>query len=473
MPIAIRVIKKTKRGKSPFTRRLSFFRKAIKFLLKENIKSAIFPAASLITLFSLAGILYSATPNPGHPWSQIGEGLWAATGTTALRTFTFPDATATVLTTNSAVTVAQGGTGTTSTSTALNVLTGLSVKGDLLVHNGSIHGRLPVGSNNTVLMADSAQSLGMKWATATGTPAGVNGQLQFNDSGQMGATSSLRFDKANQTFGVNGEIDLLTQTDPSAPAADTLRLYAKKISGRSMLKAKSPYGIDYAYQPSFFQNSIFIISPGSGTAYSTIGNTLTSVGTVSHVVSETLGYMANQVTAAAASSTAGTGSATTPYFMGTQVGSNGFFLQARMAFPDATTTGLLAFIGFTAQTMAVSVASSAPLGPYLGFQYSTQRGDTGWKFISRGTGAQTVSSTLLPFAVGAIMDFFIYCPPYPNNGTVYYRVDNVSSSTTAEGNTSSTLPAGGTQMRAGFQINNITANARNVRLGRFYVETDR
>jgi hypothetical protein len=159
--------------------------------------------------------------------------------------------------------------------------------------------------------------------------------------------------------------------------------------------------------------------------------------------------------------------------MGTQAGSNGFFFQARMAFPDATTTGLLAFVGFTAQTMAVSVASSAPLGPYLGFQYSTQRADTGWKFVSRGTGAQTVSSTLIPFSVGAVMDFFIYCPPYPNNGTVYYRVDNVSSSTTAEGNTSATLPAGGTQMRAGFQINNITANARNVRLGRLYVETDR
>jgi hypothetical protein len=87
---------------------------------------------------------------------------------------------------------------------------------------------------------------------------------------------------------------------------------------------------------------------------------------------------------------------------------------------------------------------------------------------------QTVSPTVLPFAAGnAIMDFFIYCPPYPNNTVIYYRIDNVSAGTTAEGTTSATLPAGNTALRAGFQINNIAASARNVRLGRLYVETDK
>ncbi len=49
--------------------------------------------------FLLGGIAYGATPNPGHPWTEVGDGLWAATGTTAYRTFTFPNATATVMTT--------------------------------------------------------------------------------------------------------------------------------------------------------------------------------------------------------------------------------------------------------------------------------------------------------------------------------------------------------------------------------------
>jgi hypothetical protein len=183
--------------------------------------------------------------------------------------------------------------------------------------------------------------------------------------------------------------------------------------------------------------------------------------------------MANQVTAATANATAGTGSNTAPYFRGSVVGSNGFFFQARMAFPDATSTGLRAFVGFTSGTMAASVASDNPAGSNAGWVYSTSGAYTGWKFLTKdGTNVAT-TSTILPFAVGAIMDFFIYCPPYPNNGTIYYRIDNVSSSTSAEGSTSTNLPLSTTAMRAGFQISNIAASARNVRIGRLYVETDK
>lgn len=53
-----------------------------------------------------------------------GNGFFAVTGpTTALRTFTFPNATATVLTSNAAVTVAQGGTGRAS-NTAYALIAG-------------------------------------------------------------------------------------------------------------------------------------------------------------------------------------------------------------------------------------------------------------------------------------------------------------------------------------------------------------
>ena len=103
--------------------------------------------------------LFAETPNPGHPWTELGDGLWAATGTTAYRTFTFPNATATVLTDNAAVTVAQGGTGQTSTSSALNVLSGDALKGDIFVRGASIIGRLALGANNSVLQASSSQSL--------------------------------------------------------------------------------------------------------------------------------------------------------------------------------------------------------------------------------------------------------------------------------------------------------------------------
>jgi hypothetical protein len=286
----------------------------------------------------------------------------------------------------------------------------------------------------------------------------------------MGATTSFRFDKTNQTFGINGELDILTQTDPPAPAADTLRLYSKKISGRSMLKAKSPYGIDYAYQPSFFQNAIFMLSTGAGTAYTIVGNTASSTGTVSHVVSETLGYMANQVTAASATGVAGTFANTAQFYRGTQAGANGFFFQARMTFPTATSSTYRVFVGFTSGDGALSVSSDNPAGDNVAFQYSTGRSDTGWKFMTKDGTTQNVSSTIMPFSTTDVFDFFIYCPPYPNNTIIYYRIDNVTQGTSAEGSTSTNLPTGGVALRPGFFLGNITgATARNIRINRLYV----
>jgi hypothetical protein len=416
--------------------------------------------------------LYSATPNPGHPWTEVGDGFWAATGTTAFRTFTFPDATATVLTSFTPVTVAQGGTGTTSTSTALNVLTGLSVKGDLLVHSGVLHGRLPVGPNGQVLTADSASPLGVKWAAATASPAGADGQIQFNDNGSLGATSSVRYDKANNVFALNGYLDLGTLATPSAPATSTIKVYGSKVSGRSMLTSRANVGANYALQPALFQKQVFLVTPGSGTTPNVFGNTLTTVGTVSHVITEQLGHMVNFVSGAVAGNTAGTGGNTTPYVIGTQSGSNGFFMQTRLAFPDATSTGIRAFVGLTSGTMAASVSADNPAGSGVGFQYSTARADTGWKFMTDDGTTQTVTTTLTPFGVSKIMDFYIYVPAFPNNTVLYYRIDNITDGLSVEGTTSTTLPAGATQMRAGFQVNNITAVARNVRMGRLYVETD-
>jgi hypothetical protein len=81
---------------------------------------------------------------------------------TSTKTFTFPNASATVLTTNAAVTPAQGGTGQVTYT-----------KGDILIaSDASTLTKLGVGTNDHVLTADSTQATGVKWA-AVSASAGV------------------------------------------------------------------------------------------------------------------------------------------------------------------------------------------------------------------------------------------------------------------------------------------------------------
>lgn len=443
------------------------------FFLIKTIKKVV---QVIVVSFSVLYVsyLFAATPNPGHPWTEIGEGTWATNGTTGYRTFTFPDATSTVLTTNALVTVLQGGTGANSTATAMTMFSGLLAKGDLFASNGSLIRRLVVGANNQVLTADSAQAIGVTWSPLTVTPGGSDTHIQFNDGGTINGTSTFTFDKVNKTFATNAKINLVAQTDPAPSATGSMYVYSKTISGRTMLKGSGHTGVDYAYQPSFFQNAIFILSTGAGTAYTLVGNTASSTGTVSHVVSETLGYMANQATAASATGVAGTFANTAQFYRGTQVGANGFFFQARMTFPTATSSTYRVFVGFTSGDGALSVSSDNPAGDNVAFQYSTGRSDTGWKFMTKDGTTQNVSSTIMPFSTTDVFDLFIYCPPYPNNDIIYYRIDNLTQGTTAEGSTSTNLPTGSVALRPGFFLGNITgATARNIRINRLYVEADK
>lgn len=95
----------------------------------------------------------------------------------------------------SAIAVNKGGTGATTANAGLNALlpsqtgnsgqvlgtdgtntswvsaggTPTTTKGDLIVRSSTIDSRLSVGTDGQVLLADSAQTLGVKWSTVTGT----------------------------------------------------------------------------------------------------------------------------------------------------------------------------------------------------------------------------------------------------------------------------------------------------------------
>lgn len=65
--------------------------------------------------------------------------------------------------TESVVPVSKGGTGQTAANAGFGALSPATAKGDLIVHDGSINNRLTVGANGSVLVADSAQSTGLRY----------------------------------------------------------------------------------------------------------------------------------------------------------------------------------------------------------------------------------------------------------------------------------------------------------------------
>lgn len=276
-------------------------------------------------------------------------------------------------------------------------------------------------------------------------------------------------------------INFQNQSTPTPPTGSTLNLFAKTLGGRMALRVQGPSGLSTPIQPSFFQNNIMMINTNTTTTITSIGNSVTSTGTISHPTPVPLyGYMANFATAATGAATSGTGNGSTLWIRSTTVSDGGgFFFNARLGLPDTTynetgaSTGSRIFVGLTNQTMAVSVGSNDPAGIRVGFQRLHVNGstlDTNWFISTKGT-TQVRTDTGLVFTPECVYDFYLFCPP--DGSYIGWRIDNITLDTTQEGTITSELPTVTTYMRAGFQIQTVNAVVRNIRMQRVYIESDR
>ncbi len=145
-------------------------------------------------IFSVVSIVTATTPNPGHPWNELGDGVFSVTNNqTALRTYTFPDANATVLTTNDTVTVAQGGTGLNSIpDKSLIVTTGTNTLGALVIGAGQSIRR---NATDTAFEAFTPGDV-------TNLAGGLGGSIPYQSG--VGTTSMLANGTAGQVLQSNG-----------------------------------------------------------------------------------------------------------------------------------------------------------------------------------------------------------------------------------------------------------------------------
>jgi hypothetical protein len=318
-------------------------------------------------------------------------------------------------------------------------------------------------------------------ADATGAATGVtqNGlKLTGPTSPGAGNEYAISID-AGWDAGLNFES---VNTDPPTPAAGTLSVYAKKIAGRNMLKGKGASGVDVIYQPSFIGQQIQIISPSTGTAQTTLGNTATNSGTLSHpAATEASGWMTNYATAnVGCPCHAGTSFNNATFFRGSTAGASGFFFYARIYLPDASYANTRTFFGMSNQALTVMGASDNPAGSYAGFQFSTARGDTNFMFVTKdGTTQATPVNSGVAFTALKMYDMYVYVAS--QGTTISWQIDNLTDGTTSQCGvgaapacSTANLPAGNAALRGIADLSAVTnGTARNIRTQRLYVESDR
>lgn len=83
----------------------------------------------------------------------------------------------------SQVPISLGGTGQVTKTEAFDALAPTTTKGDLIVHNGTDNVREPIGTNGTVLIADSTQASGVRWGISSGGGAGLGAMEWYEGNG--------------------------------------------------------------------------------------------------------------------------------------------------------------------------------------------------------------------------------------------------------------------------------------------------
>jgi len=468
--------------------------------LKNNLMLTMLLLAILLSIVSLS---YAATSNPGHPWTDVGDGNFIATGANAPRDYSFPDTDTTILTTSSPVTAGQGGTGTTTLIGVIKANAGLAwtaitnpigllvgTRANQILNNKTIN-----LSNNSLVAsstATSTQLLGyngagfvtnstttpgaflqtdatgsdLNWATLPTGPAGSDMQIQFNDQGNWGATSSLATD--NQ--GIVGVDNMLTLDTVARPTNGNLKLYARDVDGRKMMQYMSDNAVSSVLQPNLYNNYYSIVRPGGGTTLTSEGAGYTLSGGIAASASEATGLVVSyRITSA-------TGryiySNSPSYYRGSVPGRNGFFAFIRVYYPDATYTNMRFFNGMTSLSTSGTCNSNTPAGSRAGFRLFQSLSETNWKFNTMDGSTTNIVDTGMAFTVRKLYDMYIYLPP--QGSEIFWRIDNVTDDVSVEGSTTTNLPAVATAMYfVSCEDASTYSGNQNVQIATMYAEVPR
>lgn len=315
-----------------------------KINIRININYVLSGMLILGITVSFFNVLFAATPNPGHPWSDTGDGTFAVSGPTVMRTYTFPDTDSTVLTTNAAITVDQGGTGVTT----LN-------QGDILFATTSnTFEALAKSASSTRYLANTGPSNSPQWDQVY-LSNGVTGNLPVTNLNSGTNATNTTYWAGNGTW--------------QDPVINRNRLAIQDEFMSGLLTSGAIGGLNWYL--------------GAGTGGSAAGVTghpgifnLSSSATLN-----TIGRMALTHNSTANAPIIPTDVA----------------YMAGIVRPQTATTGMAARFGLIT---TLNSALEASQGIYFNFTSTTSLNSPYWKCIARNAGGITRSTTTVPYTVG-------------------------------------------------------------------------
>lgn len=321
----------------------------------------------------------------------------------------------------------------------------------------------------------SSYALSASWAPSGGgggSPGGATGEIQYNGGGTFAGASNVEV--------LNGNLNLISTTDPTNLPTASIILYSKDIAGRQIPKWVGPSGVDTPIQPNIMFNQVSLIGPGGGTTVGVVNCTVTTVGTISNpnITTTNLKTQTRRIvntSAATAGSLASTRIASLECWRGNAAGAGGFFALARFGLTTVA-VGQRTFIGLDSNATAaptnidyLTSTTTAKIGMY-------ETGSTGvnWNLIhNTAASVPTVIPLGASFPVNTtdLIEMILFAKP--NDTVVTYRITNLSTSVVVSGSLSTNLPASTAPLgRLIAGCNNATAAAVAWDVSRFGLETD-
>lgn len=271
-----------------------------------------------------------------------------------------------------------------------------------------------------------------------------------------------------------------------APAAGQLRVYAKRIANRSLLRFVGQSGLDTAVQPILARNKIgMFCPPGNATTATTMGayTAPTAVGTATaRNVTTTnlftrmrrLGY----VSAATDRSLAGARVAAAQVTVGGS-GGTGFFKIIRFGISDASVVAAARmFVGVAASTAAPTNVEPATLVNCIGVGCGAA--DSNLRLFYGGSTAQTPIDLGSDFPANTtntdVYELALFAPP--DTADVHWQVKRLNTGDVASGTLASSggvaLPGTTTLLTylQAWRSNNATVAAVGLDIMSDYIETD-